>query len=146
MRGLAQETQVASDYYTSQVATKAYGRMVFWEGASLWVLGTRPGEGRYPETNFHAHHAIQVTLTLQGGFTLESRDHQVGGDAAAVAPDTEHAFEAEGVVAHLFVDPEGRSGRALQRELFSGTTIVPIPESRLVSPHGCVRALKIPPK
>ena len=22
------------------MATKAYGRMVFWEGASLWVLGT----------------------------------------------------------------------------------------------------------
>ena len=33
--------------------TKAYGRMVFWEGASLWVLGTRPGEGPYPKTDFH---------------------------------------------------------------------------------------------
>jgi len=70
---------------------KAYGRMVFWEGASLWVLGTRPGEGPYPKTKFHAHHAVQVTLSLRGWFTLENRDRQVGGDAAAVAPDAEHA-------------------------------------------------------
>ena len=27
------------------MATKAHGRILFWEGASLWVLGTRPGEG-----------------------------------------------------------------------------------------------------
>jgi hypothetical protein len=47
--------------------TKAYGRMVFWEGASLWVLGTRPGEGPYPKTEFHAHHAVQVTLSLRDG-------------------------------------------------------------------------------
>lgn len=105
---------------------KAYGRIVFWEGASLWVLGTRPGEGRYPKTAFHAHHAVQVTLTLRGEFTLETRERQVVGGAAAVAPDTEHAFEAEGIVAHLFVDPEGRLGRALQRTLFSSANLVPI--------------------
>jgi AraC family transcriptional regulator len=113
------------------MATKAYGRMVFWEGASLWVLGTRPGEGPYPKTDFHAHHAVQVTLSLRGWFTLERRDRQVGGDAAAVAPDTEHAFQGEGVVAHLFVDPEGQPGRELQRALFSGGTIASIPDARL---------------
>lgn len=113
------------------MATKAYGRMVFWEGASLWVLGTRPGEGPYPKTDFHIHHAVQVTLSLRGWFTLESRDRQVDGDAAAVAPDTEHAFAGEGVVAHLFVDPEGQPGRELQRALFSGETIVSIPVARL---------------
>lgn len=113
------------------MATRAYGRIVFWEGASLWVLGTRSGEGRYPKTNFHAHHAVQVTLSLRGWFTLERRDGPVGGDAVAVAPDTEHAFEGEGVVAHLFIDPEGRPGRALQRELFSSATLVAIPAARL---------------
>ena len=102
------------------MATKAHGRMVFWEGASLWILGTQPGEGPYPKTKFHAHHAVQVTLSLRGWFTVESRDRQVGGDAAAVAPDTEHAFAGEGMVAHLFVDPEGAPGRELQRTLFSG--------------------------
>jgi AraC-like DNA-binding protein len=110
---------------------RAYGRIVFWEGASLWVLGTRPGEGRYPKTALHSHHAIQVTLSLRGTFTLETRDRQVVGGAAAVAQDTEHAFEAEGVVGHLFVDPEGRLGRTLQRALFSSTSLVPILSSQL---------------
>lgn len=114
------------------MATRAHGRMVFWEGASLWVLGTRPGEGRYPKTDFHSHHAVQLTLSLRGEFTLECRDRQVTGGAAAVAPDTEHAFEGEGVVAHLFVDPEGRPGRALLRALFSGAPpLVAIPGPRL---------------
>lgn len=108
--------------------TKAYGRMVFWEGASLWVLGTRPGEGPYPKTKLHAHHAVQVTVSLRGWFTLENRDGQVGGEggAAAVAPDTEHALAGEGMLAHLFVDPEGERGRELQRTLFSGKPLVDI--------------------
>ena len=110
---------------------RAHGRILFWEGASLWVLGTRPGEGRYPKTDFHAHHAVQVTLALRGSFTLEARATQVAGGAAAVAPDTEHAFEAEGIVAHLFVDPEGRLGRALTRELFSGASLVAIQPPQL---------------
>ncbi|MEY4546434.1 MAG: hypothetical protein RL685_2629 [Pseudomonadota bacterium] len=110
---------------------RAHGRILFWEGASLWVLGTRPGEGRYPKTEFHSHHAVQVTLALRGGFTLETRDQQVAGGAAAVAPDTEHAFEAEGIIAHLFADPEGRLGRALQRVLFSSASLVALQSSQL---------------
>jgi AraC family transcriptional regulator len=120
--------------------TKAYGRMVFWEGASLWILGTRPGEGPYPKTEFHAHHAVQVTVSLQGWFTLETRDRQVGGDAAAVAPDTDHALAGEGMVAHLYVDPEGGPGRELQRTLFSGETIVSVPAPRLAGLPGRLRA------
>jgi AraC family transcriptional regulator len=114
------------------MTARAHGRIVFWEGASLWVFGTRPGEGRYPKTDFHSHHAVQVTLTLRGGFTLETRDEQVAGGAVAVAPDTEHAFEAEGVIAHLFVDPEGRLGRTLQRALFSSAGLVAIQASQLI--------------
>jgi AraC-like DNA-binding protein len=74
---------------------------------------------------------VQVTLSLRGRFTFEGRDREVGGSAVAIAPDAEHSFEAEGVVAHLFVDPEGRPGRALQRLLFSDASLVPIHRSRL---------------
>lgn len=106
--------------------------MVFWEGASLWILGTRPGQGPYPKTDFHSHHAVQVTIALRGWFALESRDLRISAEqAAAVSPDTDHAFEGEGLVAHLFVDPEGRPGRELQRVLFSGTNMVAIPTARL---------------
>lgn len=109
------------------MAVRAHGRMVFWDGASMWLLATRPGDGPYPKTRPHAHHAVQVTLSLRGWFTLEHPDHQVSGPAAAVAPDTDHAFQAEGAVAHLFVDPDGRSGRELQRVLFSRAPLVSLP-------------------
>jgi AraC-like DNA-binding protein len=117
------------------MATKAYGRMVFWEGASLWVLGTRPGEGPYPKTKFHSHHAVQVTVSLRGWVTLEDQDRKVGGEGAAiaVAPDTEHALAGEGMVAQLFVDPEGEPGRELQRTLFSDESLVSIPTARLAA-------------
>jgi len=113
------------------MATKAYGCMVFWEGASLWVLGTRPGDPPYPKTDFHSHHAVQVTLALRGRLTLETRDVHVATTAAAVAPDTEHAFSGESVVAHLFIEPEGIAGRTLQSDLFAKEPLVAIPPSRL---------------
>jgi AraC family transcriptional regulator len=113
------------------VPTRAYGRFVFWEGASLWLLRTRPGEGPFPKTDFHAHHAVQITLQLRGWFSLETRDGPVGGDVVAVAPDTEHALAGEGAVAHLYIDPEGRPGRELQHALFSDATMVSVPATRL---------------
>jgi len=122
------------------VSTKAYGRMVFWEGASLWVLGTRPGEGAYPKTKLHAHHAVQVTVSLRGWFTLEAQSHELGGDCAAVAPDAPHAFAGEGLVAQLFVDPEGEPGRELQRTLFASETLVSIPPARLADLPARLRA------
>jgi len=110
------------------MATKAYGRIVFWEGACLWVLGKRPEDPPYPKTSFHSHHAVQVTLALQGSFTLDGHDHRAAGVvAAAVAPDVEHAFEAHGdAVAHLFVDPDGQAGRELRRALFATGDVAPI--------------------
>lgn len=122
--------------------TKAYGRMVFWEGASLWVLGTRPGEGPYPKTKVHAHHAVQVTVSLRGWFTIENGDRQIGGEgqAAAVAPDAEHALAGEGMVAQLFVDPEGEPGRELQRTLFTSDTLVSIPAPKLAGVPAQLRA------
>jgi len=115
------------------MATRAYGRMVFWEGASLWVFGA-DGQVRYPKTTPHEHHAVQITLSLRGTVTLESGRIKVEGESGAVAPDTEHTFEVEGVdamVAHLFVDPEGHQGRALQTALFATAPLVSIASPRL---------------
>lgn len=115
------------------MATKAYGRMVFWEGACLWVLGKRPDDPPYPKTSFHSHHAVQVTLALHGSFTLEGHDDRAAGVvAAAVAPDVEHAFEAHGdAVAHLFVDPDGQAGRELRSALFATSDVASIAGTHL---------------
>lgn len=51
-----------------------------------------------------------------------------------MAADTDHAFEAEGTVAHLFIDPEGREGRAVARRLFSEGRVAPIAYDWLAEP------------
>jgi AraC family transcriptional regulator len=115
------------------MATKAYGRMVFWEGACLWVLGKQPSDPPYPKTSFHSHHAVQVTLALDGSFTLQGHENEAARVVAAtVAPDIEHAFEAHGnAVAHLFVDPDGQAGRELRRTLFTTGDVAPISSAHL---------------
>ena len=96
---------------------RAFGRIVSWEGASLWILATRPGQV-YPRTAPHAHHAVQLTLALRGTVNLFTEDESYAGSAAAVAPDVAHTFQTDGAVAHLFVEPESRLGRALAARVF----------------------------
>ncbi|MDB5692371.1 MAG: AraC family transcriptional regulator [Alphaproteobacteria bacterium] len=86
------------------------GRILVWEGASLWLLEAAGGVGR---ADFHSHHAIQITLALEGDFELRTADERLRGPAVAVAADASHVFEASGLVAFLFVEPESREGRAL---------------------------------
>jgi AraC-like DNA-binding protein len=103
------------------------GRILIWEGASLWIMEALPEKGATSNTtDFHSHHAVQVTLSLGGRFELRTADHSVAADAA-VAPDVNHLFEAEGLNAILFVEPESRAGRAIVRRLFEGAVLVPIP-------------------
>jgi AraC family transcriptional regulator len=111
---------------------RAHGRILFWEGASLWILRTAPGE-TYPRTDLHAHHALQLSFALVGRVALEDRKRRVVGEALAVAPDAPHAFEGQGMVAHLFVASEGDTGRRIRRALFPsrGAAIVQVPAERL---------------
>lgn len=102
-----------------------------WEGGSLWVLGRRPGDGAYPRTGAHAHHAVQLTLGLRSPFSLDTADVRYVGDCAAVAPNVPHTFETADLVAHLFVEPESRPGRALVRTLFSSAPLAVIPRASL---------------
>ncbi|HEY4057749.1 MAG TPA: AraC family transcriptional regulator [Kofleriaceae bacterium] len=113
--------------------------MAFWEGASLWVLGNRPGAS-YPATAFHSHHAVQLTFALRGKARLATHDHQLSADAMAIAPDTEHTFFGDELIAHLFIEPEGVAGRALQRDLFSSAPLVSIPASRVGDLPSCLLA------
>jgi len=111
------------------VATKAHGSILFWEGGSLWLLSAPPGL-RYPKTDLHAHHAIQITVALTGRIDFDDADGgHVGGEreAVAIAPDVPHAFEGSGLVAHLFMAPDGQVGRQLMRALFARASIATLP-------------------
>lgn len=106
-------------------------RIVLWEGASLWVVDATKPQALPRRTDYHAHHAIQVTLGLGGVFRLETREAHVDSDAVAVAADAEHVFEAEGLIALLFIEPESRPGRGVQQRLFDGCSLASVPAAWL---------------
>ncbi len=92
------------------------GRIVVWEGASLWLLagGQEPAVLRP-----HAHHAIQITFGLAGSFEIGVGDARLGGPVVAIASDASHTFRASGAVAFLFIAPESAAGRAIAAALFA---------------------------
>jgi AraC family transcriptional regulator len=106
----------------------AHIRIVMWEGASLWIVDATKAQSEGRSTDFHAHHAIQVTLSLGGQFRLATADKHVPGDGVAVAADVEHVFQAEGLLAFVFIEPESRAGRAVARRLFDQAPIAAVPE------------------
>jgi AraC-like DNA-binding protein len=118
-------------------------RIVSWQGASLWISDATRARGAEPRrTDFHSHHAIQVTIGLGGWFKLDTADAVVRGDIVAVAADIEHVFEAEGLMAFLFIEPESRQGRAISRRFFNGKGLAAIPpdamgdfRARIVAAH-----------
>jgi AraC family transcriptional regulator len=91
----------------------AAGRIVFWQGGSAWVFHVPAAPEGNSRNDWHSHHAFQLTFSLGGEFKLHLRDRCLDGPCAVVAPDAPHAFEASGLIAHLFVEPESRAGRAL---------------------------------
>jgi AraC family transcriptional regulator len=112
------------------VATRAHGRILVWEGVSVWVLSAPPGQ-QYPRTDFHAHHAVQLTLALTGTIEFDGDAGRVSSPAITIAPDVRHAFKGTGCVAHVFVDPDGQLGRQLVRMLCSKEPIAHVPTSLL---------------
>lgn len=110
----------------------ARARIVMWEGASLWIVDAAPPGGiAQKRTDAHAHHAIQVTFGLGGRFVFETADASVREEAVAIAADVEHVFGAEGLMAHLFIEPESRLGRAAAHKLLGGAPLAAVPTTLL---------------
>jgi AraC family transcriptional regulator len=95
------------------------GRILIWEGGSLWIMEAVSATRQRARLNEpHSHHAVQVTLALDGDFEFESDAQRVAGDVVAVAPDAPHAFNARGLFAHIYIEPECRAGRAVAASIF----------------------------
>lgn len=105
----------------------AFGRIVSWDGASLWILDA----DSYPKTSLHTHHAVQLTLGLRGSFHLQTKDESYRGRCAVVAPDVPHAFENAGLTAFVYIQPEGRPGRALTGGVLATSALADIPLAAL---------------
>lgn len=98
-------------------------KLAMAQGVSVWVLEAPQGFG---DAHFHAHHAIQITLSLSGALMLADTAMTVRASAIAVAADAPHRFEAHGLLAFVFVEPESRAGRALDRILFAERPLIAI--------------------
>jgi AraC-like DNA-binding protein len=97
------------------------GRILIWEGGSLWIMEAVSATKQRARLNDpHSHHAVQVSLALEGDFEFESGAQRVAGEVVAVAPDAPHALNARGLFAHVYIEPECRAGRAAAKALFTG--------------------------
>jgi len=84
----------------------------FFDGAGALFVGPLPAP--VP----HRHHALQGFVGLEGDVRVEvagaTLEPMAGG---LIAPDTEHALEAEGPVAHFYTLPESRRGARIRARL-----------------------------
>jgi AraC-like DNA-binding protein len=106
---------------------------MFWEGGSLWLALITGGNA------LHLHHAIQISLPLEGmvRYRRSQSTEWVEYAGALIAPDLPHAFDAPGrVVANILFEPECAAGRALiERFGDAGIAALPAAEvARLVAP------------
>ena len=108
------------------MAHLANGRIVLWDGGSLWIMTVPALPESRKRTDFHAHHAIQITLALDGEFKLHMPDGSTTESPVVVAADASHAFEPRGMIALLFVDPESSAGRALTGTLLADRPFAPV--------------------
>lgn len=86
-------------------------RAYLWEGG--WI-GIGRGLGMVPP---HDHHAVQISLALDGDLRARQTDGEwVTSAGVIILPDVPHSFDPCGrAVAMLFVDPECLEGRWLRQ-------------------------------
>lgn len=85
------------------------GRHFLWPGRALYV-------GLAADTAVHAHHAIQICMSLDVPFRLRSGPRARWGeyDLAGVTPDCIHQLDGGGGrLVLLYLDPESDEGRAI---------------------------------
>lgn len=107
----------------------ATGRIYFWQGGSLWI---GRGQGR---TEWHAHHAHQLVVAPDRVFRFRTeREGAWGRFAGALVPShCTHQFELDDAqIAHVFIEPESRAGRALTAR-FGTDAVAELPEAERVA-------------
>src|SRR4051812_47857742 len=98
-----------------------------WEGGFLAVGRS---EGEVPP---HAHHAIQIVISIAGQMGIRGKrgDWTLGG-GIVVRPDVTHSYNGNGALgAMIFVDPESIEGVWLRSSLRDDITVVP--DARVLS-------------
>lgn len=121
--GDAPDPPAATETTAASQPNRSSGRIYFWPGGSLWI-----GEGRGC-TEWHEHHAHQLVVAPEGLFRFRTRPDSPwqSFEGAVVPSHCMHQFDVDGVaMAHLFVEPESRAGRAITRR-FGAESVASLP-------------------
>ncbi len=57
-------------------------------------------------TKFHSHHAMQISLNLNGPVTVDCEDHLHTGDLVLINGNRKHAIKESGISMHILIDSE----------------------------------------
>ena len=97
------------------------GSVFLWHGEALYV-------GRTSDTTAHAHHALQITIGLEGRFRLRVAPRRTwrAYRGAVVASDREHQLDGGGApLALLYLDADSARARRLAMQPARGVTPIP---------------------
>jgi AraC-like DNA-binding protein len=101
------------------------------QAGTLWKYHLPRGARAQQRTHFHAHHALQVAIALDGVFQLFVQDRSIPGPAVVVGADARHAFEPMGLNALLFIEPESPAGRTVTSTLLRDAPVASLPDQFL---------------
>jgi AraC-like DNA-binding protein len=105
------------------------GHLLIWPGRAVYA-------GPVLKNETHAHHAIQISVALEGTLSLQAPPdrHWRAYRAVTTAPDKPHRLRCDGLVAQIYLDPESAAGVALQQRIGpSGIEPVDIGDDRIVA-------------
>lgn len=88
------------------------GHALIWPERAAYI-------GRLLENEAHAHHAIQISIALEGMLSLQTAPDERWSPyrAVATASDQLHRIRCRGAIAQIYVDPESAVGLALRERL-----------------------------
>jgi AraC-like DNA-binding protein len=114
------------------------GRVYLFDDLSLWI-GRGSGRGMP-----HDHHAVQITFCVGSedeAFSLHTVDRPRPPLRFAIVPaHLRHVFDGRGArIAHIFVAPESREGRALARR-YGAKDVVELPAEECAGTAGAMAA------
>ena len=80
------------------------GRIVIWEGGSLWAFDVRSDANLRPN-NMHEHHAFQLTFGAGGYANIRTPSGLLHGPVILIAPDAPPLIEPAGRMVLVFGEP-----------------------------------------
>ncbi len=89
---------------------------VFWTGGYFHI-------GRVTDNVVHTHHAIQISIGIEGGFTVSTEESELRSHGLLIGPDVPHCVNGgENQLGTLMIDAETTPAKLLVEKYLKGKT------------------------